>query len=372
MSIPNIIHLRPDRKLIDPKFDGYKLSLDPVPVIKTPITTPPRRCHTNEDQYSFLHAKLFSLHNLLVKDPWHSYSFYYLDSNWTVQNVKYDTNTGLIQPVRAVFKLPKPNTAIGDYNPSFNFISEKYCVFSDGCGMLRFIDTGDRYRVDEWKGIYADHVLGNDMRFIVQDSRLEFTDGNPEIHCLLLSVQINSVDKDQGFQAVLDWLVFKKLEGNANWSKVITKQLKGKSLPEFCYFEPKCKSILISTERKWDFTADSENEIAAKHSEEKAAIKNDEIVDNINTINFTWTQTDEDVLIHFNIPRDCNKNDVKVICNGTKIQVLHKNDNLLNAELLDRIDNDLTTWNLVCQILYILFMTHLQIIMLNFRLLIGK
>lgn len=357
MSIPNLIHLRPNRNLIDPKFDGYKLSLDPVPVLKTPLTAPPRRCHTSEDQYSFLHAKLFSLHNLLVKDPWNQYSFFYIDDKWTIQNVKYDTNSGQIQPIRAVFKLSKPNTSTGDYNPSFNFISEKYCIFSDGCGMLRIIDTGDRYRVDEWKGIYADHVMGNDVCFIVQDSRLEFKDGHPEVHCLLLSVRTDSLAKDQGFEAVIDWLVFKKSEGSSNWEKTITKQLKGKSLPEYCYFEPKCNSIIISTERKWEFTSDSENTIVVEHIEESTEMADENIAEDKNTINFTWTQTDEDVIIHFNIPRDCNKNDIKVICTGAKIQVLHENDNLLNAELFDRIDNDLTTWNLVWKIYFIIVLT---------------
>lgn len=343
MASSNIItHLRPSRHLINANFDGYKLSLEPIPILKTPLTASPRRCHTSDDQYSFLHAKLFSQHNLLVKDPWHAYSFYFLDDNWTIQNIKYDTSSGHIEPIRSVFKLPKANTADGDYNPTFCFVSEKYCAFSDGCGTLRLIDTGDRYRNEEWKGLFAEQILEPDVRFILQDARLEFRDGNREIHCLLLSVQSNSNGTDQKFESVLDWVVLQKAESGNNWLKIGSKQLRSASLPDYCAFEPKCKSILLSTDRKWKFTSDSEQPIVEEVKEEESA---NEVA--LEVSNFTWTQTDEDVVINFNIPRDSNENDVKVICTATKIQVQHKNDNLLNAELYDRIDSDLTTWTLV-------------------------
>lgn len=331
--------------MINPNFDGYKLSLEPVPVLKTLLSVTPRRCYTSDDQYSFLHAKLFSQHNLLVKDPWQSHSFYFLDDSWTVQNIKYDTTSGRIQPIRAVFKLLRGNTSNGDYNPTFCFISEKYCVLSDGCGTLRLVDTGDRYRGEEWKGIFADQLLEPNVRFILQDARLEFRNANREVHCLLLSVQSNSEENDQKFEAVIDWVILQKAESGNTWSKVNSKQLRSASLPDYCALEPKCKSILLTTDRKWKFTSDSEQPIAEQQPDQPAEnIKTAEIK---NSINFTWTQTDEDVIIHFSIPRESNKGDVKVVCAGTKIQVLHICDSLLDAELYDRVDSDLTTWNLV-------------------------
>lgn len=350
MTTTNIIHLRPNRSLIDPNFDGYKLSLDPVPVKKLSLPATPRRCHTNEDQYSFLHAKLFSTHNLLVNDPWYAYSFYYLDTNWTIQNVKYNADCGKLDAIRAVFKLPKPNESNADYNPTFCFVSEKYCVLGDGCGTLRIIDTGDRQRGEEWKGNFVDSVLIDNNPFCVQDARLDFRDGIREINCLLLSVQCKPVvDGDRRFEAVLDWLTFHKIDANANWTIAASRQLRGSSIPEYCVLEPKARAILLSTDRKWEFLSDSVNPIVPKKSDENGgesvAAGNDD-----SSINFTWTQTDEDVIIHFNISRDCNKNDIKVVCNGPKIQVQHRNISLLDAELFDRIDHDLTTWNLVIEL----------------------
>lgn len=344
MSVANTIHLRPNRNLIDANFDGYRLSLEPVPVKKLQLPATPRRCHTNDDQYSFLHAKLFSAHNLLVNDPWLAYSFYYVDNNWTIQNVKYNEENGQLEGIRAVFKLPKPNQSNADYNPTFCFVSEKYCVFGDGCGTLRIIDTGDRQRGEEWKGNFADSILDDNAPFCIQDARLDFHDGVRDINCLLLSVQgKTTTDSERKFEAVLDWVTFRKADTGNNWTSVATRQLRGQSIPEYCALEPKSKAILLSTDRKWDFVADSVNAIVSE-----AAVEDETADAAASAINFTWTQTDEDVIIHFNVCRECHKNDIKVVCIGSKIQVQHRNNSLLDAELFDRIDHDLTTWNLVC------------------------
>uniref|UniRef100_A0A1B0GNI9 Protein-lysine N-methyltransferase n=1 Tax=Phlebotomus papatasi TaxID=29031 RepID=A0A1B0GNI9_PHLPP len=50
-----ILELRPDRKLLKSNFDGYKLSLEPVAIIKEALQMMPDRVHPSEAQYSFLH-----------------------------------------------------------------------------------------------------------------------------------------------------------------------------------------------------------------------------------------------------------------------------------------------------------------------------
>lgn len=345
MSSSAIIDFRPSHLLVNPNFDGYKLSLEPVPILKAELNAAPRRTFTSDDQYTFLHAKLFSLHNHLIRDPWLEYSCYFVDENWTIQNVRYDTATGKLSSLKAVHKIAKPNTGKGDYNVNLMFVSEKFCMFSDGCGGLKLFNTGDRYRIDEWKTVFTQTMLENGIPFTIQDARWEIINNIHQIQCLLLSIQQNSNNSDEKFEVILDWIKIQRDSQSNSWTKSHVRQLKGNTLPEYCALEPKCNGLLLSADRKFEFTFDNENPIESpKSSADGITPENDQIE---SKIDFNWTQSDEDITIAFNIPQETNKQDIKVICDGINVQVQFKHDSLLNAELFQRVDNDLTTWNLV-------------------------
>lgn len=345
MSSPAIIDFRPSHLLLNPNFDGYKLSLDPVPILKTEINAAPRRTFTSDDQYTFLHAKLFSLHNHLIRDPWLEYSCYFVDENWSIQNVHYETATGKLSSVKAVHKIPKPNTGRGDYNVNLTFVSEKFCVFSDGCGGLKIFNTGDRYRIEEWKTVFSDTILENSIPFVIQDARWEIINNIHQIHCLLLSIQQKSNSSDEKFEVVLDWIKIQRDSQPNSWSKSHVRQLKGNALPEYCVLEPKCNGLLLSADRKFEFSFDNENPIIPPEPTKEAVTSEGEQGDS--NLDFNWTQSDEDVTIAFNIPHETHKQDIKVVCDGANLQVHFKHDSLLNAELFQKVDNDLTTWSLV-------------------------
>lgn len=340
MSSPAIIDLLPNTSLLNSNFDGYKLSLDPIPVLKTPLSTAPKRVFTTDDQYTFQHAKLFSLHNHLFRDPWLSDSAYFLDDNRTIQNIRYTSSTGKLTPIKAVHKIPKSPSSPEVYNASLQFISERHCVFSDGCGDLRIFDTSDRFRNDEWKTLFSDSVLDEKHPFIIQDARWETVDGIPNIHCLLLSVQRGKSSEQDKFHAIIDWVVVKK-ESNT-WTKQHVRRLTGTSLPEYCQFEAKCNALLISAESHFDFTFDAINPIV-KESDDMNV--DDTLADDTNQ--FVWNQADEEVYIHFDTPRDTTMQTVKVLCDGGKLAVWLKEKLLLDGDLLQAVDKDLTTWNLV-------------------------
>lgn len=217
-------------------------------------------------------------------------------------------------------------------------------MFADGCGGLKIFNTGDRYRVEEWKTIFSDTIHENPIPFIIQDARWEIINNVHQIQCLLLSIQQNSDNDDEKFEVVLDWIAIKRDAQSNSWNKSHVRQVKGKTLPEYCVLEPKCSGILISADRKFEFTFDNEHPIEEPKEECNGQIEND---DGTKKPELNWTQSDEDVTIHFNIPHETEKQDVKVICDGGNLQVRHKNEALLNSELFQGVDKDLTTWNLV-------------------------
>lgn len=346
MGSPAIIDFRPSSLLLNPNFDGYKLSLEAVPILKTELNTTPRRMFTSDDQYTFLHAKLFSLHNHLFQDPWLEYSCYFVDENWTIQNIRYDTATGKLGSVKSVQKITKPNTGRGDFNASLFFVSEKFCIFGDGCGGLNLFNTGDRYRNEEWKTVFSDRILDNSIPFIIQDARWEIINNVHQIQCLLLSIQQKSDSSDEKFEVVLDWIKVQRDAQSNNWNKLHVRQLKGSALPEYCILEPKCNGLLLSADRTFEFTFDNEHPIEPPEPP-KQDDNSTESPNDTKSLDFNWTQNDEDITIAFNIPYETNKQDIKIVCDGNNLHVLFKHDTLLNAELFQKVDNDLTTWNLV-------------------------
>lgn len=345
MESSAIIDLRPSQSLLNSNFDGYKLSLEPIPILKTELPAAPRRLFTSDDQHSFLHAKLFSLHNHLFRDPWLPYASYFVDENFNIQNVRYSTESGKLNNVKVVHKISKPNSKAGDYNASLHFLSECFCVFADGCGNLSIFNTGDRYRIDEWKTVFTGTILESSESFVIQDARWEIINNVQQIQCILLSVQRKSDTDDEKFEAVIDWVVIKKSAESNNWESSVVRHLRGNAIPEYCSLEPKCNGILLSADREFKFTFDTENPIAEAKKEDVDAIEGAEVDENQRKC--VWNQTEEDVTIQFGTSREASKHDFKVICDGTKLNVRHKTESLLEVELFEPVDNDLTTWSLV-------------------------
>ncbi|XP_052873775.1 nudC domain-containing protein 1 [Anopheles cruzii] len=208
--------LRPDRKLLKSNFDGYKVSLDTIPVLRTELPTlrQAHRTHPNKHQYSYHHARLFGLHNHLVRDPWNSGHCYFVDVAGLVQRVQYEPRCGRIKPLSHVYKLcflltdNAAEDAASPYNCSLVFISERIGLLADGKGMIHVLDTGDRTTGSKWK---AESVLpeqGDTSHLpiggsILLDAQLAYADnGQPQIHAIALQVQQNL---EHSFEPVLFW-----------------------------------------------------------------------------------------------------------------------------------------------------------------------
>lgn len=344
MSDIKYIELQPNRNLLTPNFEGYKLSLDSISKIKFTLSNGPDRVTPIESQYSFLHAQLFSLQNHLIPDPWHTNSAYFIDANWTVQKIKYNEHNGSFDGLRTVFTIPRHDRKHGDYNYSLRFVSEKYCLLGDGQTKLMLIDTGDRYNSAEWKTIYSSNTVLNSANvpsFLIEDAKFEIRNEVRQIHCILLHI----CQLDHGFEAILDWIQLKQDAATGSWDSKHIRQLKGKSLPSYCFLEPKLNSLIISADRPFEWVFDVENPLPEPID--------DNIPDTNNDLPFTWTQDEEEVIVHFVIGNVCEKQDFKIVCDSGRINVVHKENTLLNAVLFEKIESGLTTWNLENELLQV-------------------
>ena len=81
--------LRPNRDLLDPKFEGYKLSLEPLTLSSTNLLSAVNDILLREELFSFQHMRAFGNLNHLVVDSWldggkHEV-VYFVNENYEVQ-----------------------------------------------------------------------------------------------------------------------------------------------------------------------------------------------------------------------------------------------------------------------------------------------
>ncbi|XP_055638002.1 nudC domain-containing protein 1 [Toxorhynchites rutilus septentrionalis] len=334
-----IVELKPNRLLIKANFDGYKVSLEPIPIARTELTGSlgPDRVRPSHNQYSYLHATLYGLHNHLVRDPWSSGSCYYVDEAWNVRRVQYEEGSGKVKPLSSVLKLGKPRPRVdGDYNCSLLFISEKLALVADGQGGLRLVDTGDRRRGDEWKALYMFPAIDElKAGFVLMDGRLEVINEEIQIHVVCLSIEENKGK----FRTVLHWLKIIQQESPEEWNHDSTHVMKSEGFPSYCYLEPKCGALVVVSDKSVKFVQDSQEPVVqeAGVSLEK---KHDDAVPE--KCLFSWTQSPEDITIK--VPKEENV-EYKITNAERKLKVFRDAALIIDGDaLFGGIDGDLTTW----------------------------
>uniref|UniRef100_A0A1B0AX37 NudC domain-containing protein 1 n=1 Tax=Glossina palpalis gambiensis TaxID=67801 RepID=A0A1B0AX37_9MUSC len=359
--MPKIVELRQDRSLICNNFHGYKLSLDAIPVLRQELTAAPFKAEPNEEeQYSFLHMELFSMQNLLQVDPWSRKQSYFVNSLSEIVRASYDENSGRPDEVKVVFKGDIVKRAspeadyrkIGDYNYTLRFISEKYCVLCDGIQTLILFDTGDRLKAMEWKviaecSIKGDFKANEERNFTIFDCRLDIIQDHKQISLALAHVQrVDLPPSPKGgnctYYMHVHW---------ANWSLVdkqwefkILDTLESKGSLYYCAFEPRAESLIVCGNREVVWRSQKVTQLEEAHSEEKQQLHTDVCKDEIKA--FTWSQTDDDIIVKFSIKPNKDKNDYNVKCTANEITVKCNDEILLEQQLFGKIDQDLTTWTI--------------------------
>ncbi|XP_075233666.1 nudC domain-containing protein 1 isoform X3 [Lycorma delicatula] len=293
-----VSELRPNRHLIDDNFGGYFLSLTSIPSYNIKLECDIDQVYPSDEQYTYIHAKLFSLHNHLFHDLWSKNSLFIIDTAWKVQK----------------------------------------CVLNSGVK-------------------YGEEVIGKEKPFLIFDCRCECIDSQRLLHTLLLHLELASEDtctdtddKRRGVTYV-EWITFVE-ESSGRWSLQCVRQLKGKGLPDYLALEPGCKSIYIVNEFPFKFVTDTENPIEIIEEKGKEVKKKNKI--------YIWKQNSEEIKVWFTLEKGSIKQNVNVLVNGLKFSVELKGIVLLKGILFHHIDNDLTTWTLEETRLNVILQKHEQ------------
>lgn len=292
----------------------------------------------------------------MSKDPWHLNTCYFIDEQWTIQKIIYDDESGKVKPLNAVLKLPKPSVSVEDRYPAcLIFVSEKFCLGSDGYGTLFVVDTGDRERNCEFKVRQVLKPLEDVEGFVISNARFDILDGIWKINCVLSHVKQNK----ENFETVAHWISL-RLDENV-WKVEASKVIKSRGAFTYCALEHRSGALIVACDHPVDF----ESNIKAREQQLLALKSQSEQETHVETSNeskedtemmekdiltpkftFTWQQTDEDVTITFNEQADAVKSDYYVQVTRDHILIKFKNEVMLEGNLFAMIDPDTTTWTI--------------------------
>lgn len=292
----DLLELKPNRLLLDSEFEGYKLSLQEIPISKCTFKTKVDRILLGPNQYSILHAKLFGLHNHLIGDEYdENGSVYFVDEDWVINKVYIDPLSDiLIDPIK-VWQIPKIRERIsGDYNVSLKFVSPELGVVTDGTGFLYILQTGCRDNDDNFKPCFSEEVAGPNEAFLLVDAVLK-NKPSPDIHVLLISIK--QLDLNEQYQSVIHWITL-TLE-NDKWTQTSLKQLKTKGAIQYAALEKDCEAVYIASDHKCDIISNSDNPVLSNIEENNK---------NKTKYSYSWLQTEDDITIFIEMQENSIKN----------------------------------------------------------------
>ncbi|XP_065205001.1 nudC domain-containing protein 1 [Planococcus citri] len=348
----HLVELRANKDLIDSNFEGYKLSLDQIPATNHELPSGVHKLEKIGDTFSYLYLVLFSTHNHLISDPWNENDIYYISEKRTVTKIELQTMTldSNNTEMRELVEIPSFEAKEFGYNISLLFAGPSTAVISTGTGTLHVINTGIRNCSQNWTVESSLEVLSNP--FTLLDARVKEQDSN-ELHCLLTSI-VEKKDAESTIKVAkayteLHWIVLKK--SGEKWSIEDTFKFHSLGAVRCGYFPPGCEHLFIESNKPVELPSNVDPQSDTKQEQEQVEDENKEP-------EYYWQQTEDDIKIWFGLPAGCVKDDVKVHIENKRISVEIKDKVCLAGETFQRLDSDVTTWNITNNRLEIIVCKH--------------
>ncbi|KAM6125965.1 LOW QUALITY PROTEIN: nudC domain-containing protein 1 [Pterocles gutturalis] len=331
--------LQAKRLLLDPKFEGYKLSLEPLACYQLGLDAAVAEVKLRDDQYTLDHMRAFGMYNYLHLDSWSQDNVYYVDQFGRVMNLSVTLDTALQKP-REVFRLPTELTACDNrLCASVHFSSSMWVTLSDGTGRLYLIKSGKRGSgaSEKWEIVFNEE-LGSP--FVIAHSVSFIKSGRHSVAVLLLRVEKDELDaKGSGFHITLEWVTIAEIskEGDHRY-EIFKESLQGKSVPHYAAIEPNGDGLMIVSYKPFKFMQDKDEKLEENDDDAKATNEKKDPL-------YYWQQTEEDVTITVHIPQDITKDDIKVRFSPENIYVTLKDQPpLLEGKLYSSVDHESCTW----------------------------
>ncbi|XP_023659761.2 nudC domain-containing protein 1 isoform X1 [Paramormyrops kingsleyae] len=333
--------LKVNRQLLDPNFESYRLSLDPIPTYTIELDAAVAEVKLRDSQYTLDHVRAFGMYNYLHGDPWYQDSVYFVDCKGRVLNLTVTLDTALGKP-REVFHLPEElGPCENRLCASLSLTSATWAMLSDGIGTLYLLRTGKRGEsaFAKWEPLFSRHLRDP---FIILHSVSYVTGGTLSVDVLLLRVQPDPTDtKGSGFSVSLEWLTLAGESGKGQervYEVRRSRMLHGKSVPHYAAVEPRGRGLMLASEKPFRFTHVDGQPLEdpvpeAMEVEEKAGPA------------YCWYQTPEDITVSIQLPKGTSKEDVLFQISSELLRVgVRDRAPLIDGQLHSLVDPESSTW----------------------------
>lgn len=360
------VDLKPNRDLLSPDFDGYKLSLDSQPTFSGSLPNCLELRCASEDQYSYHHAKIFGHTNVLVQDPFNPGKVFVLDTK-SRQVLEVDHVTGSSVSLIPVWSFPAglEDPRPGDYNVSLSFASPSMALISDGQGMIFIIDTGERKAEETsgtWTSLFHDEICGRNRPFVIQDARLVETTGEVDtvLNCLLHYVadktKVEGLDPAEArnesseFVNVVEWLTF--ASSATCWGVDRARRFVFFGSLDYLKFNPINVNVFhCSTDKAYKIVYDSQgllnvDDLELTEGEGTTDAKKPDVSLAKRKPKFYYTQGPEDIVIWIVLPENTGKRDIKVAMKPRELTVTVKDEKVAGGELHHIVQGDSLIWTM--------------------------
>lgn len=335
MEVAANCSLRVKRPLLDPRFEGYKLSLEPLPCYQLELDAAVAEVKLRDDQYTLEHLHAFGMYNYLHCDSWYRDSVYYIDNLGRIMNLKVMLDTALGKP-REVFRLPTDLTACDNrLCASIHFTSSTWVTLSDGTGRLYLIGTGERSNSasEKWE-IMFNEELGNPFIIIHSISLLRAEEHSIAVLLLLIEKELNM--KGSGFYVSLEWVtISKKNKDNTKYEIIKRHVLRGKSVPHYAAIEPDGNGLMIVSYKAFTFVS------VGQDTEEN---EDENMPEKVKEPLYYWQQTEDDLTVTVWLPEDSTKEDIQVQFLPDHINIMLRGQRVLEGNLYSSVDHESSTW----------------------------
>ncbi|CAL8298864.1 unnamed protein product [Lota lota] len=332
--------LKVNRELLDPNFESYRLSLDPIPSYNVELDAAVEEVKLKDSQYTLDHVRAFGMYNYLHLDPWYQDSVFFVDCKGRVLNLTVTLDTALGKP-KEVFQVSPDSRCEEPLCPSLSLTSASWAALSDGTGRLYLLRTSQR---GENSHVKWEPQFNQEMGepFVIIHSLAHVQEGVHSLEVLLLRVQKDPQEsKGSGFSVSLEWVTVASASAAQDQEKhydVRTRRLlTGKSVPHYAALEPQGKGLMVASEKPF----------ACTHVDGKALeTPADEAMDVEATEPlYFWQQTAEDVTVSVRMPEGFSKDQVQFSLTGDSISVgVQGFAPILEGPLHAAIDTEASAW----------------------------
>uniref|UniRef100_A0A3P9M8P4 NudC domain-containing protein 1 n=1 Tax=Oryzias latipes TaxID=8090 RepID=A0A3P9M8P4_ORYLA len=332
--------LKVNRDLLDPKFESYRLSLDPIPTYNVELDAAVEEVKLKDTQYTLEHMRAFGMYNYLHLDPWYEDSVLFVDCKGRVLNLTVTLDSALGKPKEVYRISEEPGLCEDHLCSSLSLTSSTWAALSDGRGHLYLLRTGKRGDGShvKWEPLFVEDT-GEPFTILHSVSHVQA--GVHTVEVLLLRIQKDSQEATgSGYYVSLEWITVSSTAAHGQEKKYeVSKRrlLRGKSVPHYAAVEPQGKGLMVASEKPFVFTHVDGRPVELPEPQATEA-------DKIEPIYF-WQQTAEDITVCLRMPKGLTKEEVQFRLSSDDVSIgVRGFPPLLEGQLFASVDPEASAW----------------------------